>query len=347
MATRMLNFTKRTIEALAPPGTGDRDVYYDEYQHNLLIRVSSGGRKVFYVRRKVNSVSERIQIGRFPDMTVEQARKKASTILGEIESGNNPNDALRKSKAEPTIGELFENYMDGYARQQCIRLKDMESDFRRYISDWSNKKFSLIRRSDVQTRVNRVRDANGPAAANHLIILMRAAINWNLKNEAITGDNPWASVRQYKIQSRERFLKPEELARFFEKLKDVPDQAIQDYVLMSLYTGARKSNVLAMRWDQIDFDLALWRIPITKNKESHVVPLTSSAIEILQRRFDDELDEDWVFPGKLPGTHLVEPKRPWYKLLREAKIEDLRIHDLRRTLGSYMAMGNQSLPIIA
>ncbi len=121
---------------------------------------------------------------------------------------------------------------------------------------------------------------------------------------------------------------------------------MRDYFEISLYTGARKSNVLAMRWEDVDLDLAIWRIPITKNKDSHLVPLTGPAVAILRRRAETK-KTDWVFPGWKKESHLVEPKRVWYKLLDDAGIEDLRMHDLRRTLASYMAITNHSLPIIA
>lgn len=85
---------------------------------------------------------------------------------------------------------------------------------------------------------------------------------------------------------------------------------------------------------------------MTKNKESHLVPLTRPAVEILRRRSESG-KTGWVFPGRVKDCHLVEPKRVWYKLIKDAGVEDLRVHDLRRTLASYMAITNHSLPIIA
>ncbi len=120
---------------------------------------------------------------------------------------------------------------------------------------------------------------------------------------------------------------------FFNALDNCPNKTLSDYVKLSLFTGARRSNVLAMRWEQIDFELGLWRIPMTKNKEPHTIPPTRQAISLLLARRAESKGE-WVFEGNTPGTHLVEPKRGWYKLLEAANITDLRIHDLRRTLGS-------------
>ncbi len=342
---KKITFTKKKLESLPLPSGESRAEYYDEQVHNLMVRVSSSGGLTFYVRRKVDGISRRILIGRYPDLSIDQARKKAGDILHAI-----ANKTVDFSSGVPeiearvyTVYELFDLYMESYAKDRCTRYDDMRKDFHRYINDWRNRNHTAISSIDVQNRLNHVRNNNGPSAANHLLILMRAAMNWNLKNGTITS-NPWAGIKQYKVQARERFLHPDEMTAFFEALKK-QDELIRDYVLISLYTGARRSNVLAMRWDQIDLELAIWRIPLTKNKESQTVPLTSSAVELLKRRYDARKGP-WVLPGRGGESHLVEPKRPWYKLLEDAEIEDLRLHDLRRTLASYMAMDNQSLQII-
>lgn len=109
--TAKINFTKRALERLPLPAPGERQVYYDEYQHNLMLRISHTGNKVFYVRRKVNGTGERIQLGRFPDMAIEQARKKASTILSEIAEGRHPKQAART-----TIEQLLTGLLPRQAR---------------------------------------------------------------------------------------------------------------------------------------------------------------------------------------------------------------------------------------
>jgi len=346
MRTEKINFNKRYIESLpSPKGLRSKD-YYDAAQRGLTLRVTDTGSKSFYFRKTVNYKIERVFLGRFPDMSVEQARDAAAQHLADVGKGISPQSEKHVSNEEPTLGELFENYLEGHARIRCVRVADMEKDFVRYVADWRDRKWSSIKRADVQNRVNHVRQNNGPAAANHIIILMKAMMSWNIRNGYIEGDNPWLPIKQFKIQSRERFLRPNELANFFAALRKVPDETMRDYFEISLYTGARKSNVLAMRWEDVDLDLAIWRIPMTKNKESHLVPLTGPAVEILRRRAASN-KTGWVFPGRMKDCHLVEPKRVWYKLVKDAGVEDLRVHDLRRTLASYMAITNHSLPIIA
>lgn len=87
-----------------------------------------------------------------------------------------------------------------------------------------------------------------------------------------------------------------------------------------------------MRWNQIDFTLGLWTIPHTKNGDSHTIPLTGKVLEILSARRASS-DSEWVFPGSGKTGHLVEVKKGWQSLLKDAEISDLRLHDLRRNTG--------------
>jgi integrase len=344
ITTNKINFTKRILDSLPLAEPGKRKEYYDDQNRNLMIRVSSNA-KSFYVRRKIQGASQRILIGRYPDLSVEQARKKAAMILAEIAHGNNPQEIKRLEKEEPTIEEVFNNYMEGHVKLRCVRAKDMEADFRRYFTDWRYRRYSSVMKVDAQSKVNQLSKKHGHCAVNHAISLIKAAINWNIRHGYISGDNPWNSIKLFKVRARERFLLPNEIECFFKAVNKLSNTDVRDYIFLSLLTGARRGNILAMRWDQIDFDLCVWRIPLTKNGESHTVPITKAALQILQIRHANKQDV-WVFPGKEPGQHLVEIKRVWQKIRNETGMHDLRLHDLRRTLGSYMAIGNQSLQII-
>jgi integrase len=100
-----------------------------------------------------------------------------------------------------------------------------------------------------------------------------------------------------------------------------------------------------MRWEELNFERETWTIPRTKNDESVTVPLTAPALAILERRKTNATGP-WVFPGAGKTGHLVEPKTAWKRILDRAGIQDLRLHDLRRTFGAYQACAGTSLPII-
>jgi integrase len=101
-----------------------------------------------------------------------------------------------------------------------------------------------------------------------------------------------------------------------------------------------------MRWEEIDFAVQTWTIPVTKNGESHTVSLTQEALAILTVR-KQEVRSEWVFPSpRLKGRPLVCPKAAWRRALARADIKNLRIHDLRRTLASLMAIQGASQFVI-
>jgi integrase len=157
--------------------------------------------------------------------------------------------------------------------------------------------------------------------------------------------NPCLGIRKFPEKSRDRFLQADELPRFFKALNEEPNATLRDYIFVSLLTGARRSNVLSMRWKELDLEQGTWEIPVTKTGDSQTVTLAMEAIEILKVRKSNR-SSFFVFPGNGRTGHLVEPKKGWKRILERAGIEDLRIHDLRRTLGSWQAITGSSLPII-
>ncbi|WP_375327196.1 tyrosine-type recombinase/integrase [Candidatus Tisiphia endosymbiont of Nemotelus uliginosus] len=98
--------------------------------------------------------------------------------------------------------------------------------------------------------------------------IFNKAIEWGLLEK-----NPVTGIKQHKEQSRDRYITKEEAPRFFQALEEETNQLMKDFVLISLYTGARKSNVLSMRWESISFANKTWYISDTKNGEPQTVVL--------------------------------------------------------------------------
>jgi integrase len=159
--------------------------------------------------------------------------------------------------------------------------------------------------------------------------------------------NPATRLRKYTEESRDRFVEADEFPRFWTALEAEPNEKLRDYFKIALFTGQRRGNVLSMRWEDINLDSATWTIPKTKTGK-HSVPLTVAAVEILKRRREEAAEDAvYVFPSRQHGCgHLVEPTPVWRSILKRAGIENLRIHDLRRSMGSWQAITNASLPII-
>jgi integrase len=360
-------FTKAALERLPVPRAGARATYHDLNEPGLQLRVTANGRKTFCVLKRVRHGSpQRITIGHFPDLKIEQARAQAVAIRNEIALGRNPAQTSRDKRAEMTLGEAFTWYLEHVAVPEGHKTVDAtKGNFERYLGDlpstpakkhgrarmkspgavnWERRKLSSITPAHVaELKSSLVRGA-GRGAANHALKLLRVIFNAVIKARLFAGENPAAEFGVLRIKARDRFLSKEELPRLFETLARTANTTIRDYILLSILTGARRGNVLAMRWEDIDLGRRVWRIPDTKNDEPVEVQLCDQAMEVLAWRRAGK--GTWVFPGPGRSGHLESPKRGVKAILDAAGIDNLRIHDLRRTLGSWQAMLGTSLVII-
>ncbi len=282
-------------------------------------------------------------------MFPEQARRRAAELNAEIGAGKNPAEQRRGLKAEITLRELFERFIEHHAKKHKRTWRYDESMFRLYFSDWGNRRISTINRREVQNRHGRMGIDNGEHQANRAFALLRSLYEKG-REWGYTGENPCFKLKKFQEQSRERYLSAEELGKFFTAVSAEPSEIARDFLLMLLFTGARKSNVLNMAWKNVSLDLKLWNIPAaqSKNKTSYTVPLVKSALEILTRRRKTNPESPWVFYSAASKSgHLVEPKKAWNRVLKGSGLEDVRMHDLRRTLGSWMSITGASLLTIS
>jgi integrase len=393
MAER-LNFTKKAQEDLPPATAGKRDTYRDTKIPGLQLRVTPAGVKTFSLfRRAKGGGPERITVGVFEphgNTTVEQARKRAASINSAIDAGANPAAAKRAHKSELTFAELFTDYLARHAKPRKRTWEEDDAKYKQYLAKpLGAKKLSAIERSNIAAIHSAATKDGKPTTANRVLALVSSVFGWAI-SAGLWNANPAKGIRRNAERSRDRFLQADELPRFYAALAAETNDTIRDYFLISLLTGARRSNVLATRWVEIDFARAEWRIPRTKNNDPHTVPLAPEAVAILEER-RPRVTSVYVFPGPGESGHLVEPKAGWRRIFdrdelgqlialiraaggsfdvaedestdealvrarREAKrrrldtsrcrIADVRIHDLRRTLGSWQARTGASLSII-
>lgn len=344
MPENRFNFTKKRLAALPAPPKGKRAYYRDDSTRGLVLCINPSGTKTFQVYRKVKGRPERITLGKFPDLTIEQARGKASEINSEIANGQNPNEERRKKRLEKTVEGLFNYYLENHAKVHKKTWQEDLSQYNRHIIKWKKRKLSDLEKADIQRLHSKLGNDSGHYAANRVLALLHSMFNHGIE-WGFCENNPAHGIKKFKEKSRERFLQADELPRFFKALMEEPNTTIRDYILISLLTGARRDNVQCMRWEEINFDEQTWLIPETKNGNSHKVPLVQTAIDLLRNR-QAESNSEWVFPSNGALGHLVEPRKAWLRILQRANIKDLRLHDLRRSLGSWQAATGASLSVI-
>jgi integrase len=347
VAKRRFHFTKKAIEALPVPEGAQRAYYYDAQVRGLALGVAASGRRVFVLYRKVAGKPERITIGLYPDLSIEQARKRAEELNGAIAQGRNPATEKRRIRAESTLSELFDLDLESFGKLHKRTWPEDVAVFNRYLARWRHRKISTITRAEVLALHARLGLESGQVTANRTLALLRALFNRAHRDYGFEGKNPAAGITFFKERKRRRFLEGHELPAFFEALAQEPNETIRDYILVSLLTGARRSNVQALEWTEISWDRATWTIPATKAKADEPIDVALAPIvfRILQNRHATSVSK-FAFPGIGKTGHLVEPKIAWGRILRRAGLTDLRLHDLRRTLGSWQAATGASLTII-
>ena len=338
-----LRFTKTTVAAMQCPAMGRRYVY-DTVTSGLTICLSSTGKRTWYVYRRVRGRPERLRLGAFPDLTVDQARDIAKAIVGDIAQGLDPVAERRKNRKIPTLKNVFDQWSEIHAKVHRRTYKEDERVFEKYLEPFHGTPIDRITQTAAAAWHGKVGREHGPVMANRAVGLLRTLFNFSPKL-GYDGPNPTRGVRRFTENSRDRFLQPREMKAFFAALSKQP-QPWRDYIGLLLFTGQRKSSVSSMRWDDLDLDSCLWRIPRPKNDRPTIIPLTPPAVNILAAR--KMLNPDgclWVFPSR-NGGHLKDARKPWVELLKDAGIDDLHLHDLRRSVGSWQAALGSSLAII-
>ncbi|QGZ54306.1 tyrosine-type recombinase/integrase [Paraburkholderia acidiphila] len=361
-------FTEARLRALPLSAAGQRTTYRDTKQPGLQLRVSAGGAKTFCVYRRVrNGAPERVTIGRWPDITVDDARRQAAGLVAKLAAAESPAAARRAVRAEMTFGELYDAYLKGRITAGKKRPDLIRGLWELYLGplpdaprkahaskrekpadgvDWSGKRVSEITVSMLAQLHRRICAAGKERTANKVIALVRAIYGYGLDHRIVI-DNPAVGITFAPEKERERFVQGGELPRFLAALEQ-EEQPWRDYFTVLLYVGYRRAAVAAMRWQDLDVEAGIWRVPgeRAKNGDPIILPVAGPALSALLKRSAEKESPVWVFPGGGRTGHITSPRKAWARLLARAEIQDLWVHDLRRTLGSWLAMSGVSLPAI-
>jgi integrase len=205
-------------------------------------------------------------------------------------------------------------------------------------SDIENARVELAK-SKLRANGHRIREGGRkPATVNRYLAALKAACSLAVRNGKLDR-NPVSMVKLQKENNcRVRWLADDEEARLFEAL---PAQ-YHSFVLMALYTGMRRMELLKLCWADVNFQQRLITIRESKSGESRVIPMHEVVYDTL-RKLPRRIDNPFVFPGKASGSHLTEIPHSWERFLRNAQISDFRWHDFRHTFASRLVMAGANL----
>lgn len=338
------NFTKKFLDSIVLPK--ERADWWDTTVPGLLVRVSKTGSKVFYWMGRSGRKAIRVKICEYGDIPLDAVRDKARQFAIEAFNGAKPKP-VTSLNAELSLHKLWTWWLHTHAKPHRKDWKRDQANYESKLIQLAVRKISTITTEEVQNLHIQLGESHGRAAANTTVKLLGMLYRTGKRILKIKVDDPTQGVKLFHQPSRERFLKAGELSAFIEAVKK-QTPLMRDFIFLALYTGARRSAVAAMRWVDLDLEERVWRIrrEDSKSKRPMTVVLSQPAIDILLKRKQENNSSEYVLPSRSASGHVTTPQFAIQSVLEESELSDIRFHDLRRTLGSWMAP-NTSLTVIA
>jgi integrase len=350
-APRVEHLDTAVIKRLPVPASG-YVIHWDDEVAGFGIRVTAGGSKafIFNYRVKGGDQQRRITIGQFRSWTTGAARTEAKRLEHLVDGGNDPRGDFEKKRKAPTMAELCDRFVaehlprkrpataDSYKRVLRLHIRPFFGGF---------TKVADVSFEDVDKLHQKVTATGSTYAANRCVAILSKmfslAIKWKMRT-----DNPARGIERNVEVKRTRYLTGDELARLMAALAThSSDRRFADIIRLLLLTGARRGEILAMRWADIDLAKGTWTKPgsATKQKTTHHAFLSAPA-RLLLTEMEIHSHGEFVFPSDGKTGHIVEVKNGWASLCERAGIENLRIHDLRHSFASQLVSSGHSLELI-
>lgn len=324
-----------------------QDIHWDGILPGFGVRVYPSGKRSFVLSYRCRGRSHIKVIGKYGVLTLEQARDLAQRHLVSLIDSKDPFDEKDKMRGSVTFKEFCYEYMERYAKQHKKTWSQDESRIRQtFLRAFGSVRIDAITRAEI-AQLHGTIGQTYPYAANRCIEqlskMFELAKIWGYVPE--THHNPARGIQAYKETKRDRWVKPEELPRLAQAINREENFYGSKALWLYLLLGVRKSELLKAKWDDIDWGRQELRLPETKSGRVHYVPISEPALAILQNLPRLE-SNPYILPGGKAGHHLVNIQKCWARVRKAAGVEDVRVHDLRRTLGSWLAQAGNSLHLI-
>ena len=340
--------TMQTVKAAKYRGKrGSHDVRWDDQVTGFGLRIFPSGKRSYVVRYRTGSGRSRLHtIGAADRWTLDAARKKAKKILVDVDEGGDPQADRQRERQSVTVADFFDVFLDRHvkhhkSRKETTRRLDVVA---RKVGKLALADLTTADLASIHTAIGK----RGKVEANRTLTAVVTALNRAIEWGYLDGPNVAAKVKRFPEHSRERFLTKNELPRVLTAIEDhVEHPYVKAALLLIILTGLRKTECLGLEWEHVDLDNRLLRVPKTKTGKGRTVPLSNSALRLLDG-LPREAESPYVLPGRRAGSHLSRAlvERTWREVRKLAGVEDVTIHDLRRTAGSHLAMAGVGLPIV-
>lgn len=329
------------IDLPAPPAAGKtaQAFYRDTAIPGFGLRVTSGGAKSFIIEKRIHGKVKRITIGRYGNLTVEQARKEAMQLLGQVATGKDPIRERKARRAKSvTLLEAFKDYLKTRKDLKPSTIHDYQRSIDGPFIDWQAKPLVDITKDMVELRHTTL-GKRSKARANNAMRVLRAVFNHAMgKYEDAKGNpvillNPVNRLSQsrawYKVERRQTLIKPHQLADWYAATLELNNETTRDYLHFLLFTGLRRSEASRLAWADVDFKDQTLIIRETKNHQPHTLPFSDFLENLLKRRSENS-ESPYVFPSESERGYLIEPRTAVQRVSEISEVT-FTLHDLRRT----------------
>lgn len=345
-----IKLTKSAIEALSP-NASKRYAVYDAEVTGLHVIVTTAGMKTFYLYYRNRSGRGRnFKLGRFPLITIQQARILAKNALYEIARGEDPSADRDSARKAQSITQACEKFLTEYVRPK-LKSRTVEQYERiidkRIKPKFGSTKVNELSRFDIQRWHAEM--SKHPREANHALAVLSKIMTEAWRTWEMRQNNPCSGIKRYSENRRERFLSQNEFARLGNTLLEMEvEGGTSTYAIAAIrllcFTGCRLNEVLTLQWEHVDFEHRCLRLPDSKTG-AKVVHIGTPAIEVLSA-LKALPDVPWVFPGRSLDEPIKHLHSTWSRVRKGAGLAGVRLHDLRHSFASVGAAGGLGLPII-
>ncbi|MFC1491831.1 tyrosine-type recombinase/integrase [Nitrospinota bacterium] len=342
--------TKRIVDATNPARKDQ--VIWDTELRGFGLRCRANGGKFYVLKYRAGGRQRWATIGRHGSpWTPDTARTEARRLLGEVAGGKDPSTTRDQVRGTPTMVHLAERFLAEHveAKTKPRTIDEYRRLMEKFIlPDLGRFRVPDVTRADVMRLHNRHRKT--PYQANRILAVLSKMFNlgemWGYTRG---GSNPCRHVEKFKEQKRERYLSELELRRLGKALRKAEkDESATPgciaAIRLLIHTGCRLNEILSLRWDDVNLERAEIRLQDSKTG-SKTIHLNPQAVEIINI-IPPILGNPYVIIGERRGKHLVNLQKPWRRIRKMARLEDLRLHDLRHTFASIGAASGLGLPII-
>lgn len=343
--------TKRSVDTIMAT---ERDAYlWDTALSGFGLKVTPTGRKVYLVQYRTGGRTRRVTIGRHGDkLTPEMARRSAKKLLGQVAHGEDPAAARDLERDQWTVRQAAQAFLEQHA--EAKRRPTTAREYRRVLDlhvlpALGSRAVDRVTGADM-TRLHH-KMASRPYQANRILAVCSKLFSWCIQQgvRQRQNGNPCQGLERFTETARERLLSADELARLGNALTAAEADGSASApaiaaIRLLLLTGARRDEILTLKWSYIDLSRGVARLPDSKTGAKTIV-LPPPALEVLAGIIRVE-GNPFVIVGAKPGARLINLAKTWRRIRAAAGLPDLRLHDLRHAFASQAAASGMSLPLI-